>query len=154
MPQFESLRRTATATFTPTAVAYSAGDIMEGAKEFLAIGPAGASVMITSVSLEVDHTALVASEATYTLHLYNVTPPSAPADNAAWDLPSGDRASYLGLIALGTPVDLGSTLYVETNSVNKQIKLSGSSVFGLLVTVAGITPTAAARKVTLHTICD
>jgi hypothetical protein len=141
----------ASATFTPAAAAYSAGDIFESAKEFTFMGPSARNIRITGVEFEVDHTALIASEAAYRLYLYSVTPPSALADNAAWDLPSGDRASFLGYVDLGTPVDLGSTLYVQTINVNKEVKLAGTSLFGYLVTIAGFTPTAAARKVTLHT---
>lgn len=147
----------ASATFTPAAAAYSANDVIATAQEFTNIGPiSGGPIMITTVSLEVAETALQASEAAYRLHLYSVTPPSAPADNAAWDLPSGDRVSYRGFIEMGTPVDLGSTLYVETTGVNKQLNLpasvNGGSLFGLLVTIAGFTATATARKVKLHAI--
>lgn len=142
----------ASATFTPTAVAYSAGDIYESAKTFSfpSFGPR--AIMIRQSILRIDHTALVASEAGYTLHFYSVTPPSALADNGAWDLPSGDRASYLGKIALGTPVDLGSTLWIETTQAKPIIIPSTSTtgiIYAYLVTDAGITPTAAARTVTL-----
>lgn len=142
--------RSASASFTPTAAAYSAGDLMGVAAEFALDAPAGATIRIISTGLLVAHTALVASEAGYSLYLYSVTPPSALADNAAWDLPSGDRASWLGTLALGTPVDLGSSLWVEVNNINKQVKLTGTSLFGYLATAAGITPTAAARTVTIH----
>jgi hypothetical protein len=86
------------------------------------------------------------------LYLYSVTPPSAIADNGAWDLPSGDRASFLGSIAIPTMVDLGSTLYVEVNNIGKQVKLSGTHLFGYLVTVAGFTPAANSEvyKLTVH----
>jgi hypothetical protein len=140
------------ATFTPAGAAYAANDIMEGAKQFAAIGPSGAAMRILSAELEVDHSAVIAGETSYRLYLYSVTPPSAPADNAAFDLPSGDRASFLGYVDLGTPVDLGATLYVQTADINKDIKLTGTSVFGLLVTNGAFTATAAARKVTLHAV--
>ena len=145
---------TSTATFTPAAAAYLAGDTMSVAQTFANIGPAlGGEVLITNASLRVDTTALQASEAAYTLHLYSATPPSALADNAVWDLPSGDRAFYLGSISLGTPVDLGSTLRVETTGINKQITVpSGGSVFGYLVTAAGFTATAVGRVVALKAL--
>lgn len=109
--------------------------------------------MITGVSLEVDASALISGEAAYRLHLYNVTPPSALGDNAAFDLPSGDRASYLGYVDISTPVDLGSTLYTETNNINKQVKLAGTSLFAYLVTIGAFTPAAqTVRKVTLHAV--
>jgi hypothetical protein len=143
---------TSSATFTPAAAAYSANDIMDVAKEFAGIGPSAGNVRILSCELEVDHTAVIAGETSYRLYLYSITPPSAPADNAAWDLPSGDRASFLGYIDLGAPIDLGSTLYVQTTEVNKDVQLVTTSLFGLLVTIGGFTPTAAARKVKLHSI--
>jgi len=145
---------TGTGVFTPAATAYSAGDIMQGAVEFTNIGPTlGGDVLITNARLRVDASAVQSGETSYTLHLYSVTPPSALADNAAWDLPSGDRTSYLGSVALGAPVDVGSTLWVETTGINKQITVpTGGSVFGYLVTVGGFTATAAARNVILKAL--
>ena len=139
------------ATFTPTADPYSANDIIEGAKAFSLIGPStGGAILITNTRLRVDHTAVISGETSYTIQLYTVTPPSALADNAAWDLPSGDRASYVGSIALGTVVDVGSTLYVEQTGLTKQITVpAGGSLFGYLVTNGAFTATAAARVVTL-----
>ncbi len=111
------------------------------------------SVLITSVAFERDAASVISGETLYNLYLYNVTPPSALADNAAFDIPSGDRASFLGKISLGAPVDEGSTLYIEQNGVNKQIKLSGTHVFGYLVTVGGYQPTSAAvHKITLNAV--
>lgn len=143
-----------TATFTPAAEAFSANDVMGGAQEFARIGPAdGAEVMITSASLLVAHTAIISGETSYLLYLYNVTPPSALASNDAFDIPSGDRASLVARIDLGTPVDLGSTLLVQTDGINKQVTVpNGGSLFGYLVTVGAFTATAAAREVTLHSV--
>jgi len=140
--------------------AYTAKDVIGAATgataaiEFSSMAPAaGGSIMITSTEIEVDASALASGEANYRLHLYSVTPPSALGDNAAFDIPSGDRASYLGYLDLGTPVDLGSTLYAQADGVNKQIELPGSSLFGYLVTIGAFTPASATvRKVTLHAI--
>jgi hypothetical protein len=139
------------ATFTPAASPYLAGDIMEGAKAFALVGPStGGTILITNTRLRVDASAVQSGETSYTIQLYTVTPPSALADNAAWDLPSGDRASYVGSIALGTVVDVGSTLFVEQTGLTKQIIVpAGGSLFGYLVTNGAFTPTAAARVVTL-----
>lgn len=116
------------------------------------MGPAaGGEIRITSAIFERDASALIAGETTYTLHLYNVTPPSALLDNDPFDLPSGDRAAYLGSINLGTPVDLGSTLYVATDGINKQITLLSSNLFGYLVTVGPYTPASGAvHRIALH----
>lgn len=144
--------RDVTVTFTPAAAAYLAGDTMDVAKEIALIGPTiGGSINIISTELMVEHTAVISGETSYTLHLYSVTPPSALADNAVWDIPSGDRASYLGSLALGTPVDVGSTLYVQTLNIQKQVKVPvGGSLFAYLVTNGPFTATAAIRRVTIH----
>lgn len=144
------------ATFTPAAAAYLANDIIEAAKAIALTDKdgaafAGGEFIITSATLMVNHTAVISGETSYRLYLYSVTPPSAPADNAAWDLPSGDRASYLGYVDLGTPLDLGSTLWVETNIINKQVTVAATgTLYGLLVTNGPFTATAAGRVVVLH----
>lgn len=146
-------------TRTSDTNAYAANDVIGAATgataalEFTNMGPSGARILITSTSLEIDATAVISGETSYRLHLYSVTPPSVLGDNVAWDLPSGDRASYLGFVDLGTIVDLGSTLYVEQNIVNKQIALAGQSLFGYLVTIGAYTPTSArVHKITLHAV--
>lgn len=140
----------ASATFTPAAASHVAGDVNGGAQT-IAFGAISASrIMITSAALEIDGG--TAEATAWRLYLYNVTPPSALADDAAWDLPSGDRASFLGYVDLGTAVDLGSTQWVETNIINKQIKLAGTGVFGYLVNLTTLTPAAVAHIVTLHAV--
>jgi hypothetical protein len=144
----------ASASFTPTAVEYTAGDVFGTAQTFSAIGPSvGGTVRIISTTLLVAHTALVASEGAYTLHLFNAALASPIADNAAFDLAVADRAKYLGTLALGTPVDIGTSLWVEVNSLNKLITVpSGGAIIAYLVNAATITPTAAARTVRLHAV--
>jgi hypothetical protein len=138
-----------TLTRTADTNAYAANDVVGAATgstaalTFPNMGrSSGGNIMITSVILEVDASAVISGETSYDLHLYSVTPPSALGDNTAFDLPSGDRASYLGKVSLGTPVDIGSTLYVETHGVNKQVVLASGSLFGYLVTVGAYTPTS------------
>lgn len=146
-------------TRTADTNAYAANDVLGSATgstaalTFSSMGPSGKEILITSAALEIDASAVISGETSYRLYLYNVTPPSALGDNAAFDLPSGDRASFLGYVDLGTPVDLGSTLYVETNIINKQVLLSGTSLFGYLVTNGAYTPTSArVHKITLHSV--
>ncbi len=120
---------------------YGAGDVVGGAIQFSTIGPSGGQIVITGADLRIDVAAIPSGMTTFRLYLYNVTPPSAIADNSAWDLPSGDRASFLGYIDLGTVLDLVATLFVENDSVQKKILLSGSAnVFGYLVTAGAFTP--------------
>lgn len=146
-------------TRTADTAVYAANDVIGAATgstaalTFASMGPSAGRIMITSVSLEIDAAAIISGETSYTLHLYDVTPPSALGDNAAWDLPAGDRASYLGFVSLGAPADLGSTLYVEANQINKQVKLAGTSLFGYLVTVGTYTPTASrVHVIKLHAV--
>jgi hypothetical protein len=139
--------------------AYTANDVVgtatgsTAAQALSAIGPSGGGeVLITSATLEIDVTAVPSGMTSFNLALYNVTPPSALGDNAAWDLPSGDRASYLGTLSLGSPVDIGSTLYVATDQINRQITVpSGAVLYGYLVTVGGYTPASGTTfKYALH----
>jgi hypothetical protein len=127
--------------------AYAAGDVVAGGAFKLKGMPVNKyDLMITSVALAIHVTSIPAGMASFTLHLYNADPPSALPDNAAWDLPAGDRDNYLGSISMGSPVDVGSTLYVGTDQVNKQIRAGDNGVWGYLVTNAAYTPTSAAVK--------
>lgn len=147
---------TSAATITRPAnqTPYTANDNVGGAITFTSAGPAaGGDLLVTSVELEADISAIPAGMTTFNLYLYNVTPPSAVADNGAFDLPSGDRASFLGKIVIGAPVDEGSTLYARADNVNAHLKVaSGGSLFGYLVTAGAFTPAANSEvyKVTLH----
>lgn len=142
-------------SFTRSAntTAYPANSVVGGALTFTSVGPSAAAIMVTGAQLEIDVAAIPSGMTSFRLYLYNVTPPSALADNAAWDLPSGDRASFLGYIDLGTPADLGSTLYVEASNLNKQLRLASANIFAYLVTNGGYTPGSGDPfKITLHTV--
>lgn len=140
----------ASASFTPAANSHVANDVNGAAGTFALAAPSACVFMITDISLLIaGGTAEVTS---WRLYLYNVTPPSALADDAAFDLPSGDRASFLGYVDIGTAVDLGSTQWVEVRGINKAIKLSGTSVFGYLVNDTTLTPAAVAHTVTINGI--
>jgi len=146
----------ASASFTPAAAAYLGGDLMDVAKALtftFADGsaiPAASFLRILTASTKIDVTSVPSGQTSYTLHCYSVTPPSAQADNDAWTLASGDLASYLGSIALGTPVDLGAALYVRAQDINFDIRLAGASIYGVLVTAGAHTAAAVARQVRLH----
>jgi hypothetical protein len=144
-----------TITRPANTTAYAAGDVVGGAFEFPTIGPFSGDVLITTASLRIDVAAIPSGMTSFTLHLYDVTPPSAILDNAAWDLPSGDRANYLGKIDLGSPADLGSTLRVQVDQVNTQLRLRGGySVWAYLVTNGGFTPAGNSEVYvpTLHSV--
>lgn len=128
--------------------AYIAGDVIGAATgstaavEFTPIGVADRVVEITNSTFTIGATSVPAGMTSFTLHLYSITPPSAKGDNAAWDLPAGDVASYMGSFSLGTPADVGSTLFIQNLSVGKQVRLATTSLFAYLVTDAGFTPAA------------
>lgn len=155
----------ATANFTPAAAAYSAGDIISVAQEFAFTDsagravPSGSLIRILSSIIKIDETAIISGETSYRLQAYSVTPPSAQADNAAWTLASGDLTAYRGALELGAPVDLGAAAYVKSQVIDAvtglngiDVKLTGTSLFGELVTVGGFTATAVARQILLYGI--
>jgi hypothetical protein len=137
------------------ATPYTAKDVVgatAAALTFASVGAPSATIMITGAELEIDISAIPSGMTSFRLHFYNVTPPSALADNAAFDLVSGDRAAYLGFIELGSPELFGSTLYASAENVNKQVKLSTANLYGYLVTAGAYTPNSGAvYKITLHT---
>ncbi len=139
--------RSAQATFTPAAASHVAGDVHGGAQEFALDAPTGCLFEITSVAMSIAHATIETTA--WTLHLFSVTPPSALADDAAFVLPEGDRASYLGSVPIAQIVDLGDTLYIQANAIGKIIRLTGTSVFAYLVNGTTLTPNAAAHVVTL-----
>jgi len=138
----------ASADFTPAASSHAAGDCVGAAQEFTSMGNSGKRIVLTGASLLIASSAAVASA--FRLHLYNVTPPSAIADDNVFNIPSGDRASYLGFVDLGAPTDWGDTLYCEVNGILKPVLLSGTSLFGYLTNLTTVTLAAVAHKVTLH----
>ncbi len=140
----------AAVAFTPAANSHTAGDANGAIGEFTSMGPSAGRIMITSASLLI---ASATAEATaWRLYLFNVTPPSALADDGAFVLPSGDHASFLGQVDIGTAVDLVDSQWVETHGINKQLKLAGTSLFAYLVNLTTLTPAAVAHTVTLHAV--
>lgn len=142
--------------------AYLANDVIGSATgstaalTFANVAVGAGEVEIVGAGLEIDAASLISGESNYRLYLYNVTPPSALGDNAAWDLNNtggkDDRTPYLGFIDLGIPADLGSTLYCEVNGIGKRVTLASANLYGYLVTTGAYTPTASrVYKVTLHT---
>lgn len=125
--------------------AYAAGDVQgnaSGSTAAMTFPLAAGQFMITGASLELDIASVPSGMTSFNLELYSATPPSALGDNAPWDLPAGDRPSYLGVINLGSPVDVGSTLYVYSAQINQQIALPTANLFGYLTTVGAYTPAA------------
>lgn len=128
--------------------AYVANDVItQGALRFDNLGPGNSTVLICLADLLVHVASVPAGMGVIRMHLYSRTPPSAYADNAAWDLPAGDREYYQGYIDIGTPADVGGSLYVQNEEVRKPVQLSpDGSLYVYGVTVSGYTPTSAAVK--------
>lgn len=158
-PSNNTSGHSATVTITRPAdtTAYTAGDVIgdtggSAIFTFANMARAAGDVLITSVELEIDVASVPSGMTGFNLRLYNASP-TAIADNAAWDLPSGDRGKYLGKIALGTPVDEGSTLFIDNDNINKQITLPTTSLYVELQTVGAFTPTSACvKRLTIHTM--
>lgn len=132
--------------------AYAANDVVGGLYHFHHVGPRGEAVYITDLTLRVDVASVPAGMSYFTLYLYN-EPPVAYADNAAWDLTSVDRTRLVRSIIIPAPVDVGSTLYIESSGINRMAKLTSDDLFGYLVTSAAYTPTAlAAKTIEMYTV--
>lgn len=140
--------KSAAATFTPAAASHVANDCNGAAAQFSLAAPSGCTFLITDASLSISGG--TAEATAWRLYLYNVTPPSAIADDGAFDFTyATDGAAFLGYVDLGTAVDLGGAQWVQTSGINRAVKLSGTSVFGYLVNLTTSTPAAVAHIVTL-----
>jgi hypothetical protein len=138
-------RSTATITRPANTTPYTAGDVIgdTGGSAIITladIGSSGGFVQIQSVRLQIHSGTLPTGMTGLRLHLYS-TAPTAIADNAAWDLPAGDRASYMDYIDLPTPTDFGSTLFTKVDFAGNLLKLAAgsTSLFGLLQTTTAAT---------------
>ena len=142
-------RTTATITRPSNTTAYTAGDVVgdTGGSAIISLtsaGPTAGFVIIQSISLVFSDSVVPAGMSAFRLHLYSASP-TAIADNAAFDLVSGERATYMGFIDLPTPADFGSTLYTQTDYPGRLIKLGAASttLFAELETRGAYTPVSA-----------
>lgn len=137
------------AIFTPAAASHLANDVVGGARSFGQLD-AETNWIITSASLMIADATVVASG--WRLYLFNVTPPSALADDAAFSLAAGDRASFVGTIDLGNTLDFGDTQYIEVSGINKHMHVNTGQLYGYLVNLTTITPPAVAHTVILNAV--
>jgi hypothetical protein len=128
---------------------YTAGDVIGDTNgsaiiTLTNVGPSGGYVLIQSVSLVFSDTSVPSGMAAFRLHFYQ-TSPSAIADNAAFDLTSGERSTYMGYVDIPAPIDLGSSLYAQTDYPGRLIKLASASttLYAELETRGGYTPVSA-----------
>jgi len=151
---------TVTVTRTADTNAYAAGDVIGAATGSTAaiefdIGPSGGGpILLTTARLAINLSAVISGMGNFRLYLYSVTPPSALGDNVPFNLPAGDRTAFLGHVDLGTPADLGDTLYVETTHLDKQVAVpSGGILYAYLVTQGAYTPSSAdVFRITLNSM--
>ena len=145
----KAYRSTATITRPSNTTAYTAGDVVgdtggSAISSLTAAGPTAGFVIIQSISLVFSDSTVPSGMGAFRLHLYSASP-TAIADNAAFDLASGDRDTYMGFIDLPTPADFGSSLYTQTDYPGRLIKLAAASttLFAELETRGAYTPVSA-----------
>lgn len=145
----KAYRATVTITRPSNTTAYTAGDVLgdTGGSAIITlsnIGPSGGYVLVQSVSLVFSDTAVISGMGAFRMHFYQ-TSPTAIADNAAFDLVSGERASYMGFIDLSAPTDFGSSLYTQVDYPGRLIKLATGSttLYAELETRGAYTPASA-----------
>lgn len=148
-----AFRSSAVLTRAANTTTYGVNDVIFGAFELTNIGNSGGIIALTDIRFLMNITYLPSGIGNLRLFLYDVTPPSAVADNGAFSVPSGDRASLLtpSGISLGTPALAtgGGSLVLSLAKVNQFLKLSGTSLFGYLVTEGAWVPTANSETATL-----
>jgi hypothetical protein len=145
----KAYRSTATITRPSNTTAYTAGDVVgnTGGSAIISLtsaGPSGGFVLVQSVSLVFSNSTVPAGMGAFRIHMYSASP-TAIADNAAFNLVSGERDTYMGYIDLPTPQDFGSTLYTQADYVGRLVKLAAasSSLFAEIETRGAYTPVSA-----------
>ena len=145
---------TATITRAANATPYTIGDVVGGAFTLATAGPVSADVLLIGLTLLYNVSALPSGLQNFTAHFYNVTPPSAIADNSPFTLGSGDRAAYLGRIdnipisavGVGTQTVVGQL----DNFIKKLACDSSGQIFGYLVTNQAFTPAGNSETISLR----
>jgi hypothetical protein len=134
--------------------AYTANDVYGGVFELQNIGASGGFIFIESLDIIFNITAVPAGMSTFTLYLYGVTPPSAIADNLPFSISSGDRASILNPRGIALSASLaqggGGSVVAEVRNLNQLYKLTGTSLFGYVVTSGAFTPAANSESFTIR----
>ena len=135
------------------ATPYTAGDVLGSSSSaihtFNGVGPSGGVVLLQAVSMFINTASVPAGMGAFRVHLYRSSP-SSIADNAAFDLASGDTSAYMGYADLSTPQDLGSVLYSQAEYIGRQMHLASgqTSIFAEIETRGAYTPASG----TIHEI--
>lgn len=145
---------TTTITRGANTTPYTDNDVIGGALTLSNIGPSGGHIMLNSIRILLNITAVPSGMSNMILFLYDATPPSAVADNGAFSVASGDRSNLLtpNGISLGTPTlgVGGGTVVLQANNLALQFKLASAStaLYAYLVTKA-FTPAANSETYTM-----
>ena len=138
--------------------AYAAGDVTGTASSAIhtlsGVGPSGGTVLIQALSMFINSTSVPAGMGGFRLHFYRSSPDSI-ADNAAFDLASGETAAYMGYADLPAPQDFGSTLYSQAEYVGRALQLASgqTSIFTKIETRGAYTPASGTTyEVRLNTL--
>lgn len=110
-------------------------------------GAPGGLTVIRQAMFFNDASALQTNLTGFRLHLYDRMPASDLVDNDAWTLTAADAGSYLGYVDIGTPVDLGPTLMVQTAELAKYLTTQSGTLYGYLAIAATNTVAFAASSV-------
>lgn len=145
----------ATLTRPANVTPYSAFDVVGGALSFAAMGTASGHIILDSVRIIFNLTAVPVGMGGFYLVLHNITPPSAIADNAPYTgMPAGDRASNIKLkLNLGTPVllDGAGSVGLEVENLGLRLRLAATpTIFAYLITATAWTPAAVSEVYTIQ----
>jgi hypothetical protein len=135
------------ANTTPYVAARAIGSATTAIHEInLGVAP-GSLVQLDTVTLTMARGTLPSGMTTVDCHLFTAAP-TAIADNGAFNLSTGDRTAYAGLITLD-PVALigGSFCYSRSKYQGLQVKLLTSSVFVVPITAGAYTPISATEHI-------
>jgi hypothetical protein len=145
----KAYRSTVAITRPSNTTAYTAGDVVgdTGGSAILtlsSIGPSGGYILIQSAALIFSDSTVPSGMGAFRIHLFSSSS-TAIADNAPFDLTSGERAAYMGYIDLSAPQDLGSTIYTQVDYPGRLIKLAAASttLFAEIETRGAYTPVSA-----------
>jgi hypothetical protein len=141
---------TNTITRPSNTTAYTAGDVIgdtggSAIFEITNVGVAGTVVRLLTANLILAVASLPAGMTTMQMWLFNASP-TAHADNEALALAAGDTTKYVDDLTLTTPVDKGPFLASINRGVDIDIQLVSTSLYFMLQTAAGFTPSSAAVK--------
>lgn len=145
---------TATITRAANTTAYTANDVYGGVFELQNISAATSDIVIRSVDVIFNITALPSGMGLFVLYLYSVTPPSAITDNSPFSLAAGDSASVLNPAGIELTAVLargGGSVIAQVNKIDQQVRLGNStSLWGYLVTDGAFTPANASETCTIR----